>query len=543
MRLSLFAALGAGLALGWSVTAAVAQEGLAMPAGFGITSPVEASAFGSDSEWVSFCCDANEPACGCPTCGVGAKGCGDEVGCGDGVGCTCPSCAAKKAAAAKGNPCATSHAGLFYANDFSYLKDPNYNGCCLGDRLKLMPVGACGRFGTLDVGGQYRLRYHHEHGMGRSSTTAPPNQGFLDTDNDFLLSRLRLYGNWKASDHVRVFVEGIAADVSSNSTYNPRAIDENYADLLNAFFDAKLTDEFTLRVGRQELLYGNQRTVSPLDWANTRRTFEGVRGLYKSGDWAVDGFYTNPVPVVPNEFDEADYDQSFYGVYSTYTGFEKTSFDFYYLGYDNQTVGAPVLTDFSLHTFGSRAWGTMGDGWLYELEGAYQAGRQSGLGVDQSAGFITTGLGHKIGHMAWDPTLWLYFDYASGDHGGGDYNRYNQLFPLAHKYLGYIDAAARSNIISPNLLLTMKPQDKLELLFWYYYFGTDSATDVVPGVGFNATQSTTSTDFGHELDFTAKYLLTARSNLLFGYSHLWAGSKIIGTDDADFVYTHWELNF
>ncbi|TWT97573.1 hypothetical protein Pla108_17250 [Botrimarina colliarenosi] len=543
MRVILCTALGTALAFSWGATGADAQESLFMPNGYGVSSPAVMTHSESDSEWVSFCCEAEEPACDCPSCDASADGCGDEIGCGSGVGCGCPACVAAKKGAAKGNRCAQSHAGVFYANDFSYLKDPKYQGCCLGDGLKLMPVGNCGRFGTLDIGGQYRLRYHHERGMGRSSTTAPPNQGFLDTDNDFLLSRLRLYGNWKVNDNVRVFVEGIAADVSANDTYNPRAIDENYADLLNAFFDAKLTDEFTLRVGRQELLFGAQRTVSPLDWANTRRTFEGIRGLYKSGDWTIDGFYTNFVPVVPDKFDEADYDQSFYGVYSTYAGYEKATFDFYYLGYDNQTVGAPVATDFSLHTFGSRVWGTAGDGWLYEVEGAYQGGRQSGLGLDQSAGFITTGLGHKLDNMAWDPTLWFYFDYASGDHGDGSYNRYNQLFPLAHKYLGFIDAAARSNIISPNVLLTMKPQAKWDLLMWYYYLGTDSATDVVPGVGFAGAQNTTSTDFGNELDLIAKYSMTARSNILFGCSHLWAGSKIIGTTDPDFFYTQWELNF
>jgi hypothetical protein len=30
-----------------------------------------------------------------------------------------------------------------------------------------------------------------------------------------------------------------------------------------------------VRVGRQELLYGSQRLISTLDWANTRRTFQG----------------------------------------------------------------------------------------------------------------------------------------------------------------------------------------------------------------------------------------------------------------------------
>ena len=481
-----------------------------------VIKPGDEIEFVSDQIDLAACC---ESTCDCePSCGCGG------------------SCKKKK----KPNPCATSHKGLFYANDFSYLNDPCYNGCCLGDCMKLMPVGPCGRWGTLDIGGQARLRYHHESGMGRQAGFS----GFEDTQNDFLLSRLRLYGNWKASDNIRIFVEGIFADETGNSAYVPRGIDVNYGDLLNAFIDARLTDSFVLRVGRQELLYGAQRTVSPLDWANTRRTFEGIRGIYTCCDWQIDGFYTNFVPVVDQQFDEADYDQSFYGVYGVYGGMENKTLDVYYLGYDDERVGVggPAGSDFSLHTFGTRLYGTHCDKYLYEFEGAYQGGRQSGLGLDHDAGFATIGFGRKFDHP-WSPTLWVYYDYASGNVAGGDFNRYNQLFPLAHKYLGFIDAVARSNVESPNILLTCKPHEKWNLLVWYYYIMANQEGDIIPGVAVPSNQSLASDDFGHELDFTARYSISPRSAVLVGYSHLWAGNKIIGTQDADFFYTEWTLNF
>lgn len=439
----------------------------------------------------------------------------------------------------KGNPCAESHKGVFYANDFSYLKDPKYCGCCLGDSLKLMPVGACGQYGTLDIGGQTRLRYHHEEGMGQT----PGFTRFQDTSNDFMLNRTRLYTNWKVNDSLRVYSEGIYAGVTANDDYVPRSFDENNGDLLNLFFDAKVTDDTTVRVGRQELLYGNQRLVSPLDWANTRRTFEGIRFLHKSGDWSHDLFYTNLVPVVANKFDEADYDQSFYGIYSTYSGWKKAKLETYYLGYDNETVAAPVNTDFSVHTLGLRLDGSV-DKWLYEFEGGPQFGRQSGLGLDHAAGFATAGIGRKI-DADWKPTLWFYYDYASGNFPGGNFNRFNQLFPLGHKYLGFIDAVQRSNVESPNVLLTLSPTDKISLLVWYYHFFSNSTSDIVPSFGGTAAQSTTSNDLGDELDFISTYKFGPRSQILFGYSHFWAGEKIIAANrsDADFIYTEWTLNF
>jgi hypothetical protein len=440
------------------------------------------------------------------------------------------------------NPCTLSHKSVFYDNDFAYLEDPEYHGHCLGDCWKLMPVGNCGQYGTLDVGGQTRLRYHHEVGMGQD-VSGPGMLRFEDTTHDILLSRFRLYGNWKANDCTRVYVEGIFAEVTDdNGTYLPRPIDINCGDFLNAFIDYELQTDMTVRVGRQELLYGAERLISPLDWANTRRTFEGVKLMTAEGDWRADAFYTHFVPVKPFELDEADYDQPFYGLYSTYAGWENKTLDLYYIGYDYNFAGAPIATDFSLDTLGSRLFGAKGD-WLYEFEGGVQFGRQSGLFQDQEAGFATGGIGHKFPKHSWTPTVWFYYDYASGNFPGGDFNRFNQLFPLGHKYFGFIDAVQRSNVESPNVLLTMSPTKKWDFLMWYWYFMANSGSDIIPSLGGTPVQSTSRTHFGDELDLLAKYKINPRSNILFGYSHFWRGDKILAPRDADFFYTQWEMNF
>jgi hypothetical protein len=345
------------------------------------------------------------------------------------------------------------------------------------------------------------------------------------------------------NDTTRLFVEGIFADVTDdNGTYLPRPIDRNFGDFLNAFVDFTPTDGLTLRVGRQELLYGAERLISPLDWANTRRTFEGVKLMLVEDDWKVDCFYTHFVPVIPNELDEADYKQPFYGVYSTYGGWENDTLDLYYIGYDNRHADEPIVSDFSLSTLGSRIYGSRGD-WLYEMEGGVQFGRQSGLGLDQDAGFGTAGIGRKYPRQPWSPTIWCYYDYASGNFPGGDFNRFNQLFPLGHKYFGFIDAVQRSNMEAPNVLMTMKPSKKWDLLIWYWHFVANSGADIVPSLGGTPVQSLSRTHFGDEIDFLAKYTIGPRSNLLLGYSHFWRGDKILAPKDADFFYTQWELNF
>ncbi|MDZ4659702.1 MAG: alginate export family protein [Bythopirellula sp.] len=439
------------------------------------------------------------------------------------------------------NPCALSHKPVFYANDFSYLDDPNYDGFCLGDSLKLLPVQD-GEWGTIDFGGQLRARYHHEQGMGRVPNASVPR--FEDTQTDFVLNRVRLYTNWQVNDGLRFYVEGIYADVTDDGgQYAPRPIDQNFGDFLNLFTDVALTDTIKARVGRQELLYGNQRLISPLDWANTRRTFDGGNLLYRDGDWAVDTFYTYLVPVIDNRLDEPDGDQQFYGTYATYSGFEYFGVDLYALGYDDEqpfNANSPTATDFSIYTTGVRIFGEK-DNWLWEFEGGPQFGEYHGANLDHRAGFATAGIGRKWVDEPWQPTTWLYYDYASGNAAGDAFNGFNQLFPLGHKYFGFIDAVQRSNIQSPNILLTCKPGPKWNLLMWYWHFTADTAAPV-PSI-FNTPPQNDLKHLGDELDVLLTYTICPSSNIAYGWSHFWRGDKIIGTSDADFLYAQWELNF
>lgn len=450
-------------------------------------------------------------------------------------------CTSNPAAPPTPNPCATSHKGVFYANEFNYLRAPGYDGHCLGDGLKLMPV-AGGDWGTLDLGGQLRTRYHHEEGMGQD-IAGPGFNRFQGTQHDIFLTRVRLYSNWRATHNLRIYAEGIFADVTDDEhTYQPRPIDRNYGDFLNLFADVGLTDGLTARVGRQELQYGAERLISPLDWANTRRTFDGGRVLYKGDQWSSDLFYTHVVPVVPNRLDEPDYNQTFYGSYNTISVNDDLSVDAYYIGYDDRRTQPGG--DFSIHTCGLRLNGALTDNWLFEMEGGPQFGRQSSLGVGHEAAFCTCGIGRKLGDvLPWSPMLWGYYDYASGNTPSGDFNRFNDLLPLGHKYFGFIDAVKRQNIEAPNVLLTMKPHQKVDLLFWYWHFMANQSGDIVPSIGGTPPQSTASKDLGDELDITAKYSIGPRSNVLLGYSHFWRGNKILAPADADFSYVQWELNF
>ncbi len=450
----------------------------------------------------------------------------------------CPSLSAKtikeKQAAAMANM-KNAYAGVFYANDFSYLDDPYYNGPrFFSDNFKNMQTG----HGTLSLGGETRYRYHDERNF--------RGTGITGLDDTFWLTRNRLYADWHINDTFRIYAETL--DANSSGERNPvRPIDENDFDIQNLFVDVKLLDgadgTLTARIGRQELLYGAQRTVSPLDWANTRRTFQGVRGLYKKGNTSWDAFWTELVVVDPKGSDDVSSNIQFYGTYLTQQNTALGTWESYYLGSDNRYVG------FSEHTVGSRASGATDRGTLYDFEGAYQFGSDA-TPDPHSAGFFTAGLGRNVETNFFSPAVWCYWDRASGEKNFNQVSQgdggYDHLYPLAHKYLGFMDLFGRRNLDDFNVYTQTPLTEKISLIVWYHYFRLVEATTPYNVVmrPYNTTTPAQSKDLGQEIDFLLNYNVNPRNNVVLGYSHFNAGDyyntagigPADGQNNADFFY-------
>jgi hypothetical protein len=466
----------------------------------------------------------------CPTC--------QPAPCGE---CNCPACQAKKQADLK-KAVATAYKPLFYDNNFAYINSPLYDDWFPGDRFKQMQFGDCW---TVDLGGQYRARYHSEH----NHRNVGPVLGLTGNSDDFLLHRTRLFANARYSDWFRAYVEYIDAE-SNYEDSPPRIIEVNRSDFLNLFADARIWDgccgDLWFRVGRQELLYGSERLISPLDWANTRRTFEGFKFYWQGQDWNVDVFATRPVLVDPVRFDSADEEQDFVGAWGTYKAIEGQTIDLFAIQYNNDR-GA---NDFEFTTLGGRWLGSRPDGWLWELEGGVQFGSNTN-GTGHCAGFATGGLGHKWDDHCWKPQIWGYYDWASGGDVLGAGNGFNHLFPLSHKYFGFMDLFARSNIQSPNVQFTCQPRKDWKVLLWYYYLFLDTTADTPYNVNmtpYNPANAPASRDLGCELDLLVQYTINPRMEIWFGYSHFDAGQYYALTPgafngDADFFYTQFHWNF
>jgi hypothetical protein len=435
---------------------------------------------------------------------------------------------------------AGAYKGVFYDNNFDYLCNPAYDDYHLGEGLKRICLHD--GYGILDLGGEYRARYHNEHNS--------RGLGLTGQDDNFLLHRTRLYTNYQLGERFRFYGEYIDAE-SNYEDFAPRPIEVNRHDVLNFFGDYVLMDsdgggKLTGRVGRQELLYGDQRLISPLDWANTRRTFDGAKLMWAEGDWKVDGFWTKPVFVHPEHLDTMDDDLQFYGAYSTYNGIKDHVIDLYWIGYQSDRALFPGTQPFVYQTVGSR-WAATWDCWTTIAEGAYQFGDYGAQ--NHSAGFFTLGAGHKWNDHCWKPEAWAYYDWASGSDTIG--NGFNQLYPLGHKYLGFMDFFARTNIQDVNFTLSATPTPKLKSLLWWHIFFLENSNDVPYNVNGRPFVLTPGGDpyLGQEIDLLFTYNVTPRAEILIGYSHFFTGDwyrtnpAAPFAGDADFLYTQFSQKF
>jgi hypothetical protein len=440
----------------------------------------------------------------------------------------------------------------FFDNDFSYKRDPAHTPL-YGESFKDVPLDEL--FGNelfeetrISAGGEFRWRYMDEVNRLRPPFKQP-GRSVYD------LERWRNYVDVKHSDWLRVYVEMITANISNNDL-PVTGIDLNRWDLLNAFVDLKVLERddkpVWLRVGRQELSFGSQRLVSPLDWANTRRNFQGIRLNSPGVNWDLDAWITNPVDTATigtgggigptlgvnylgNRFDPANHNMTFGGGYATYKGIKNHTIDSYLLwaNYAGSFPGGAGFPVGDRYTWGHRWAGTflVGDGsrsWLTDVEGGYQFGNDHGQSVQ--AGFITTGLGHQWKNVMWEPTLWGFYDWASGDGNPTDHvnNTFFQYYGLVHAYMGLIDNLARQNISDINWRLQLKPSQKLNLQVAQHFFQLANTNDQLYTVGGQPFPAATNqgSQIGTELDLMATYNVNANLSLEMGYFQFWYGDYI-----------------
>ncbi|MDB5297533.1 MAG: hypothetical protein JWO31_3516, partial [Phycisphaerales bacterium] len=265
--------------------------------------------------------------------------------------------------------------------DYSYLKDPSKRSD-LFDPIKYIPLGKRDDV-YLSLGGQLRERY--EYFNNNTFGTGPQD------DNGYFLHRGLLNADLHVGPYFRAFGQ-IKASLEDAREGGPRPTDADEFDVQQLFVDGTIPlggkDSVTVRFGRQDLIYGAQRLISPLDWTNVRRTFEGVKVSAVLGNHTVDAFLVRPVVVNVEEPNDGSSQATFSGVYDTISLPDvlpgaSTKLDLYGLVLNQNNLGAvgtgPSLpAESDTYTIGAR-FSTNPKPWDLDVEVSYQFGQ---IGAD-----------------------------------------------------------------------------------------------------------------------------------------------------------------
>jgi hypothetical protein len=433
----------------------------------------------------------------------------------------------------------------------------------------------------LKVTGNYRLRYESRQNYD-FIYNRPGVDGKPDNDDNFLLHRLRINVDYKVNPYIQAHVtfqdsrewgsDEIDHDLLDTRYAN---IFENRTDLHEAWLKLKLCEApVWLQVGRQQLLFGDERLVGGFNWSNNARSFDAARLIYEQGNFKLDVFAANVVRVDSNAWDNADFDDDFYGIYASMKNLPQGTQDIYLFYRDNE------VKNLEEYTLGTRIDGKKGclD---WNLEGAYQWGTSvdtvqpypvvfqlPGKGfaphsygpeyLDHKAWAVHAELGYTCPQLCYKPRLAIEYNYATGDEDPYDNenNTFDNLFPTNHLFYGYMDFFSWRNMHNPALKLSWTCSEKLSFkTHWHMFWLDEEQYDAwynAPGAVLRNAKGNDVSDFvGHELDIVATYKATKDWSIELGYGHFFAEDYVAdtapksnaGADDADFVYVMSTWNF
>jgi hypothetical protein len=371
-------------------------------------------------------------------------------------------------------------------------------------------------------------------------------------DDSWLLNRFRLSMQLKPADWLTFYIQGQdAREIASDRADIPGLLGaegDNPFDLRQFYVemgDAKVSP-LSLKVGRQVLLYGDQRLIGPLEWSNISRTFDAVKLRYtgKDGLW-VDAFISSVVVIDRFGMDDSDKDSLLSGLYAHIPTLGIQDTELYALYFDDTNRNDHFL---SLGTHWKSMPGKLGP-WDYETEFVVQTGTAGVRDLSAFASYVEAGYTFQ---QPWKPRLGLEYSYASGDGNAADGKQgaFQNLFPTNHLHFGLMDAFSWSNIHDIAFHLSAKPGAKLTTSLDFHLFWLADTADTWRRA--NATtavrpaNAAASNYAGSELDLLMAYVINSNFNVTLGYSHFFAGTYLSDTgagSDADFVYLMTGIKF
>jgi len=417
------------------------------------------------------------------------------------------------------------------------------------------PSVFAGKDVKIKIGGQLRFRPEQKNNFDFNSSTGDYRS--------FVGQRIRL--NFKATvgDNIEALLQvqdtrqwGSSRTVGSATKATPNNVatgkEANSLDYYQAWFKVKnlFGSSVSLKMGRQQLVYGSQRLLGNLGWTDQARSFDALKLIVKVGPGQID-LFSAKLKDTDTGSSTTNEDQYITGAYSMWKLDTALKLDLYYLLWTDENNGR------NLGTTGARVAGKM-HGFDYTGEYASQGGdwtKSSATTVSQSASAYALTAGYTADY-AWKSRLGFEFASGSGDDGIDATTHKSFVFPFHtnHAHYGYMDFFSWANMEDFAIKLKTKPGGgKAIVKLDYHIFKLKEAKGdwlnvVGTGTVFKGNSGYTKTDAGTEIDFTLVYPYNKHLKVVSGYSTFQPGDAVKErnankADNADWGYVMFIMNF
>lgn len=381
------------------------------------------------------------------------------------------------------------------------------------------------------LSGQVRTRTEFRNGQGAPLPIGAKPAFFTSqrTRLQFGYSMYRLKFGVTAQD-VRVWGQDVSTiNRTTTQDLNGLMLHEAWADL--QLTDTSVKNKIVgLKIGRQELVYDDQRLLGNLDWLQQARRHDAALLKYETKDLAVhlgaafNQNRENAAGTVYNSTPAGNYAATTNGgtMYKSllflYAGkkLSKGNASFLFVADDFSTYHMDPVT--SVKVYDTSTWSRATTGFYYNngfgrvtlTAAAYYQFGKTATGQKLSAHLLSGQAGYAFSKKF---TVGAGADLYSGGAGGATSNTFDPLYGTPHKFAGLIDyfyaanGFGRNGLVDYYIKSKYKPSDRFLLTVDVHQFNTAAE---VSGYSQNS--------LGKEIDLVATYALTKQIGFEAGYA-------------------------
>jgi hypothetical protein len=391
---------------------------------------------------------------------------------------------------------------------------------------------------AVELGGHVRLRVEDDHAF--------DVRGYRPAIDDlFLLSRVMLDASVRLSPRHRVFLElrdaretGSSLDEEDFPRNNPFADTLDIRQLFYEGLDLAGTG-VSVRLGRQQMSYGDQRVFGPGQWGNTGRwAWDAAVVNLKRSHFDADAWVGRPVRNRPDRWPNLSVPEPV--VAAAYVRVLKLPMrlDLFYVHKGDEsgtTAGENGSGNLRSHALGIQTEGTRGP-LDYALTGVVQRGA---WGQDRiRAGGASGTLGVRL-KAPWQPRIRAVMTWGSGDDDPHDgvHGTFDGVVGGADiAFYGYCNLFFWANLWDREVQVLLRPADRLDVHLQAHAFALASRRDAWYSTSLSAVRRDPSgasgTDLGDEIDLRAVYRIRPGVELMAGLGYFRPGSYVRRTGQA-----------